>query len=100
VIGELNIELKDTNLRICVSGRDCAAMRFSFDTPDYSHCSAQKRSEKQIVVDRNEQTVRPYIGAFIAKAKLSQHKITANDPYTRKICDGTGSSAVDRNRHL
>ncbi len=93
VSGELKIELKDTNRPDlwCPEGI-ARQLRFSFDTPDYSALFRHpQRPEKQVVVDRSVQTVRPYIGAFIAKGKaITEQGLLQMIQTQEKLCDGYG----------
>ena len=91
--GELKIELKDTNRPDlwCPEGI-ARQLRFTFDAPDYSALFQHPvQPEKQVRVDRSVQTVRPYIGAFVAKGKaITEQGLLQMIQTQEKLCDGYG----------
>ena len=91
---ELKIELKDTNRPDlwCPEGI-ARQLRFRHDTPDYSSLlhAPDARSDKQVVVDEQLQTIRPYIGAFVAKGvAVSEQFLIQMIQTQEKLCDGYG----------
>ena len=68
--GELRIELNDTNRPDLWSPEGIARqLRFSLQEHTYDDLLhfCENRPEKTVLVDANLKTIRPYIGAFIAK---------------------------------
>jgi phenylalanyl-tRNA synthetase beta chain len=68
--GELRIELNDTNRPDLWSPEGIARqLRFSIQAQTYDDLLHfhENRPEKTVLVDANLKTIRPYIGAFIAK---------------------------------
>lgn len=91
---EVKIELKDTNRPDlwCPEGIT-RQIRFTFDEIDYRSLLEFKgtKPEKKVLVDEKLQTVRPYIGAFIAKGvPVTEHFLIQMFQTQEKLCDGYG----------
>lgn len=92
--GALKIELKDTNRPDlwCPEGI-ARQLRFRFDAPDYSALLQRQsgQTEKQVLVDERLQSIRPYIGAFIAKGTaITEPGLLQMIQTQEKLCDGYG----------
>ena len=91
---ELKLELKDTNRPDlwCPEGI-ARQLRFRHETLDYSSLLHTKdtMTEKRILVDERLQTIRPYIGAFVAKGvAVSEEFLIQMIQTQEKLCDGYG----------